>query len=133
MKRETPDFSKMESMKTGKPREEIHAEKLRAIGFEGTAEPWFVRKDTRNEIYARDGLRVAEVWAASRKAWANLQSPDTVKEEEANALLVGAAPDLLLALNTLVGIFDPEKQSIYSFARESIDVAKAAINKALGK
>lgn len=120
-------------MKTGKTREEMRADKLRAIGFEGTVEPWFVRQDTRNEIYARGGLRVAEVWAASRKAWANLQSPDTVKEEEANALLVGAAPDLLLALNTLVGMFDPEKQSIYSFARESIDVAKAAINQALGK
>lgn len=133
MKRETPDFGRMESMKTGKTWEEMRADKLRAIGFGGTAEPWFVRQDTRNEIYARDGLRVAEVWAASRKAWANLQSPDTVKEEEANALLVGAAPDLLLALNTLVGMFDPEKQSIYSFARESIDVAKAAINKALGK
>lgn len=133
MKRETPDFSKMESMKTGKTREEIHAEKLRAIGFGGTAEPWFVRQDTRNEIYARDGLRVAEVWAASRKAWANLQSPDTVKEEEANALLVGAAPELLLALNTLVDIFDPDKQAVYSFAKKDIDVAREAISKALGK
>lgn len=133
MKRETPDFGRMESMKTGKTREEMRVDKLRAIGFEGTVEPWFVRQDTRNEIYARGGLRVAEVWAASRKAWANLQSPDTVKEEEANALLVCAAPDLLVALNALVEIFDPDKQTVYSFARESIDVAKAAINKALGK
>ena len=68
MKRETPDFSKMESMKTGKTREEIHAEKLRAIGFKGTTEPWYVMQDTRNEIYAFRELRVAEVWAASRKA-----------------------------------------------------------------
>lgn len=133
MKRQTPDFGKMESMKTGKTREEIHADKLRAIGFGGTAEPWFMRRDTRNEIYAVGGLRVAEVWAGSRKAWANMQSPETVREEEANAQLVAAAPDLLLALNTLVELFDPEKQTIYSFARESIDAAKETINKALGK
>lgn len=133
MKRETPDFSKMKSMKTGKSREEMRADKLRAIGFEGTLEPWFVSQNTRNEIYARGCFRVAEVWAGSRKAWANVQSPETVKEEEANALLIGAAPDLLVALNTLVEIFDPEKQAIYSFARESIDVAKKTINKALGK
>lgn len=123
----------MESMKTGKTREEIHADKLRAIGFEGTAEPWFMRRCTRNEIYAVGGLRVAEVWAASRKAWANMQSPETVREEEANAQLVAAAPYLLLALNTLVELFDPEKQTIYSFARKSIDDARETINKALGK
>lgn len=121
------------SANTGNSREEMRADKLRAIGFEGTFEQWYVRKDTRNEIYARGGLRVAEVWAASRKAWANMQSPETLKEEEANALLIGAAPDLLVALNTLVKIFDPDKQSIYSFAREHIDAARDAINKALGK
>lgn len=121
------------SANTGNSREEMRADKLRAIGFEGTFEQWYVRKDTRNEIYARGGLRVAEVWAASRKAWANTQSPKTLKEEEANALLIGAAPDLLVALNTLVKIFDPDKQSIYSFAREHIDAARDAINKALGK
>lgn len=121
------------SANTGNSREEMRADKLRAIGFEGTFEQWYVRKDTRNEIYARGGLRVAEVWAASRKAWANMQSPETLKEEEANALLIGAAPDLLVALNTLVKIFDPDKQSIYSFAREHINAARDAINKALGK
>ena len=121
------------SANTGNSREGMRADKLRAIGFEGTCEQWYVREDTRNEIYARDGLRVAEVWAASRKAWANMQSPETLKEEEANALLIGAAPDLLVALDTLVKTFDPVKQSIYSFARGSIDAAKEAINKALGK
>lgn len=121
------------SANTDNSREGIREDKLRAIGFEGTCEQWYVRKDTRNEIYARGGLRVAEVWAASRKAWAHMQSPETLKEEEANALLIGAAPDLLVALNTLVKTFDPDKQSIYSFARESIDAAKEAINKALGK
>nr|DAY49929.1 MAG TPA: hypothetical protein [Caudoviricetes sp.] len=121
------------SANTDNSREGIREDKLRAIGFEGTCEQWYVREDTRNEIYARGGLRVAEVWAASRKAWENIQSPETLKEEEANALLIGAAPDLLVALNTLVKTFDPDKQSIYSFARESIDAAKEAINKALGK
>lgn len=121
------------STNTGNSRERMREDKLRAIGFEGTYEQWYVRKDTRNEIYARDGYRVAEVWAASRKAWAHMQSPETLKEEEANALLIGAAPDLLVALDTLVKTFDPDKQSIYSFARGSIDAAKEAINKALGK
>jgi len=133
MKRESPDFCNMKSIKTGKIREEMRVDKLRAIGFEGTCEQWYVREDTRNEIYARGGLRVAEVWAASRKAWANAQSFDTTKEEQANTCLICAAPELLVALNTLVEIFDPKKQSIYSFARESIDAAKEAINKALGR
>lgn len=133
MKRELLDFSKMGAIKTVNSPLEIRMNELRAIGFEGTCDQWYVREDTRNEIYALGGLRVAEVWAASRKAWANMQSPETLKEEEANALLIGAAPDLLVALNTLVKIFDPEKQSIYSFAREHIDAARDAINKALGK
>lgn len=121
------------SVKTSELREEMRANKLRAIGFRGTIEPWQVRADTCNEVYALGGLRVAEVWAASRKAWANLRSCEAKKEEEANTLLIGAAPDLLVALDTLVKIFDPDKQSIYSFAREHIDAARDAINKALGK
>lgn len=50
-----------------------------------------------------------------------------------DARLVGVAPELLLALNNLVDIFDPDKQAVYSFAKKNIDAAREAINKALGK
>ena len=114
--------------------EESRADKLRAIGFEGTLEPWHVEDESIHSVVcARNGRPVAGVFAASHEAWMSMSKHTALKEEKANALLIGAAPDLLVALNTLVKTFDPEKQSIYSFARESIDAAKEAINKAIGR
>ncbi len=114
--------------------EERREDKLRAIGFEGTLEPWHVEDESvHNVVCARNGRPVAGVFAASHEAWMSMSKHIALKEEKANALLIGAAPDLLIALNTIVEIFNPEKQSIYSFARESIDAAKETINKALGK
>ncbi len=46
------------------------------------------------------------------------------------AKIIVAAPELLTALIDLVDVFDPNKQSIYGFAKEQIDRAKAAIKKA---
>lgn len=46
------------------------------------------------------------------------------------AKIIVAALELLTALIDLVDRFDPEKQVIYSFAKEQIDRAKAAIKKA---
>lgn len=46
------------------------------------------------------------------------------------AKIIVAAPELLAALTDLVNLFDPEKQSIYGFARKQIDRAKAVIEKA---
>ncbi len=113
--------------------EEMRVDKLRAIGFEGTLEPWHVEEGGRCAVCARNGRPVAGVFAASHEAWMSMSKHIALKEEKANAHLIGAAPDLLVALNTLVETFDPEKQTVYSFARKSIDAAKEAINKAIGK
>ena len=54
------------------------------------------------------------------------------KEEiEANVHLTAAAPELLEALMDMIDTFDPEKQALYSFAKNKIDKAKNAIKKAL--
>ena len=51
---------------------------------------------------------------------------------EANARLLAAAPDLLAALEIIVGILDPDKLTPYRFAREAIDVAKQIIGYVYG-
>ena len=51
-------------------------------------------------------------------------------EGYANAHLIAAAPELLEALRELVELFDPDTQSLYSFARAEIEAAQEAINKA---
>lgn len=56
-------------------------------------------------------------------------NPRSIPEQriEANARLLAAAPDLLVALESLVDTFDPDKQTIYSFARGKIETAKRII------
>lgn len=56
-------------------------------------------------------------------------TPSQISEQriEANARLLASAPDLLTALESLVEIFDPDKQAIYSFAREKIEASKRII------
>ena len=51
---------------------------------------------------------------------------------EANARLLAAAPDLLAALEIIVGIFEPDKLTPYRFAREAVDVAKQIIEYVYG-
>ena len=51
-------------------------------------------------------------------------------ENNANAQLVSAAPDLLEALEDMIRVFNPDKQ--HDFAKSIIDKANKAIGKAYG-
>ena len=93
--------------------------------FKGTPAPWRVSEkrgdliDIRhngNEIGAIS-LNLAHVVA--RQSW--------LKEAEANAKLIAAAPELLEALINLVDVVDDMVHGL------STDAAHAAINKALGE
>ena len=100
--------------------------------FKGTPGPWRVSEkrgdmiDIRhndNEIGAIS-LNLAHVVA--RQSW--------LKEAEANAKLIAAAPELLEVLLHLVEVYDDQtgKQWTTTSKREAIEKAREAINLALG-
>ena len=64
-----------------------------------------------------------------------LYQPEDIEEARANAKLISAAPDLLEALQNLMGIMDTpiarRKSNGDSFYKEAIESAYSAINKAL--
>ena len=61
------------------------------------------------------------------------QSEHLIDRQRAAAQLIAAAPELLEALQGLVEVFDYKTQNIYMLAKNDIDKAQRAINKALGK
>lgn len=96
--------------------------------FRGTPGPWRVDGHVGENGVANysivsisgDAVGCAPVAEVLR----NNPRPMPEQRIEANARLLAAAPDLLAALEIIVGILDPDKLTPYRFAREAIDVAK---------
>ena len=57
----------------------------------------------------------------------------SIERESANARLIAAAPEMLEVLSVLVGVFDPDKQCVYEFARPLIERVSTIIKKARGE
>lgn len=96
--------------------------------FRGTPGPWRVDGHVGGNGVANysivsisgDAVGCAPVAEVLR----NNPRPMPEQRIEANARLLAAAPDLLAALEIIVGIFEPDKLTPYRFAREAVDVAK---------
>lgn len=99
--------------------------------FRGTPGPWRVDGHVgRNDIVNYSIISISgDAVGCAPIAEVLRYNPRPIPTErvEANARLLAAAPDLLAALESLVEIFDPDKQAIYSFARGKIDAAKRTI------
>ena len=104
--------------------------------FRGTPGPWRVDGHV-------GGIGVANYSSVSNSGVAvgcspvadvlrNSPRPMPEQRIEANARLLAAAPDLLAALEIIVGIFEPDKLTPYRFAREAVDVAKQIIEYVYG-
>lgn len=90
--------------------------------FKGTPGPWFITGSMTKYIEARiDGGMIQEVAACGPTHEDNGYGA----QQNANANLIAAAPELLEALQEVVRISDRK--------HDAWDKAKAAINKALGK
>lgn len=104
--------------------------------FRGTPGPWRVDGHVGENGVANysivsisgDAVGCAPVAEVLR----NNPRPMPEQRIEANARLLAAAPDLLAALEIIVGILDPDKLTPYRFAREAIDVAKQIIGYVYG-
>ena len=95
---------------------------MRKPEFKGSPRPWEVANSTpgwKDIVRDANGECIA-IGAAKR-----------MDVSEANMRLTAAAPELLEALMDMIDTFDPEKQALYSFAKNKIDKAKNAIKKAL--
>ena len=57
----------------------------------------------------------------------------SIEQAAANARLIASAPELLEVLSVLVGVFDPDKQCIYEFARPMIERGRQVIKKVRGE
>ena len=104
--------------------------------FRGTPGPWRVDGHVGGNGVANysivsisgDAVGCAPVAEVLR----NNPRPMPEQRIEANARLLAAAPDLLAALEIIVGIFEPDKLTPYRFAREAVDVAKQIIEYVYG-
>jgi len=90
-----------------------------------TPGPWYIVRGISNSLIETDGLTVAEVL--------DDVYPDT-EQQEANAKLIAAAPDMLAALQTMHDMWHayiaPEQRD--GHAAKAYSEATDAINKALG-
>ena len=95
------------------------------LEFKGCTDEWIIGSEEINKF----GVTELEICSGNHSSIATVYIPDTFKETaEANANLILAAKDLLLALAKCVDMIytgsDDEKAEAY-------DIAKSAINKAL--
>lgn len=107
--------------------------KTHNLKFRGTPGPWRVDGHVgRNDIVNYSIVSISGDAVGCAPVAEVLQynpRPMPTERVEANARLLAAAPDLLAALETFVETFDPDKQAIYSFAREKIKAAKQIIER----
>ncbi|MDK9365377.1 hypothetical protein [Lelliottia wanjuensis] len=101
--------------------------------FKGTKGPWLT---DRNNVHAG---RIATLHHCINNDWVEIWStdwPDTEEKQEANSMLIAAAPELLEALQEMVAIVKknsypcPDKPNS-NYARA--EAAESVIAKALGK
>lgn len=97
--------------------------------FKGTPGPWRVSEkrgdliDIRHENNEPGAMSLNLAHVVARQSW--------LKEAEANAKLIAAAPELLEALQKMVS--KAYKQNWNDAYPEELQSAQAAINKALGE
>ncbi len=89
-----------------------------------TAESTAILNDYTNKIGVQH-------WSDDERGYIEL----TPEQQEANAQLIAASPDLLAALQYLVEIYDNDGSRLYTTEtkQRALDKAKVAINKALGE
>lgn len=102
--------------------------------FKGTPGPWRVSEkrgdliDIRHNNNGIGAISLNLAHVVARQSW--------LKEAEANAKLIAAAPELLEALQELIsGYEDREKSGMFDMLvhGDLIEKANSAINKALGE
>ena len=93
--------------------------------FRGTKGEWLV--DDIDVISRETGFAICQVYDGLDTHISEMD----MEVVNANARLMATAPELLEALQAMLERFDYKEQSIYSFAAEEIDVAKAVIKKAI--
>ena len=91
--------------------------------FKGTPGPWSF--DETFNVY--EGDRDGHICTVT--SWLDESTAD------ANGFLIAASPDLLLALQQLLEIYDDHSGKVWttSSKRRALDNAHAAVNKALGE
>lgn len=102
-----------------------------------TPAPWHVGDTNKNfdaMVYGKDGLMIANCTKVRGRS---------IEEEDANAQLIAAAPELLEALKKIVKCeinrmndletLSTKPKSLYTFSKARVEKAQAAINKAEGK
>ncbi|WP_374255823.1 hypothetical protein [Yokenella regensburgei] len=98
--------------------------------FKGTPGPW-VMDDYGNVLHETEAGSVGKLRVSG------VRLPNRVTEEyAANTKLIAAAPDLLEALQNMIGAFDNpivRRKLPSDFNSEAIQSARAAISKALGE
>ena len=92
-----------------------------------TPGPWFAKREGFSTVYIEGRIRpgVLQEIAACGPTEAG---PET---QEANARLIAAAPELLLALQSLMNLFEQHEQAAHTTSPVG-DYARAAIAKATG-
>jgi len=97
-----------------------------------TSGPWNVHgTNETGTLIASDAAEHENITASI--AVAQPRGEEWTKEEEANARLIAAAPELLAALESVCNWADMFRDSLaYESGRSQIDAARAAIQKATG-
>lgn len=109
--------------------------------FKGTPGPWFITGNMTRYVEARiEGGLIQEVAACGPTA----ADSGYGQQQEANAQLIAAAPELLEAMQALVARIDyyaslPDRNVVniedwaYTAGSDDINAARAALAKALGQ
>lgn len=104
--------------------------------FRGTPGPWRVDgHEHSNGIMEYTVISISgDAVGCAPVANVLRNNPRPIPEQriEANAQLLAAAPDLLAALESIVGMFGPERQSFYLCPYENIKAAKELIERVYG-
>lgn len=98
-----------------------------------TLGPWHVDPAYPLSVMASDARKNEPLWLVCN-CIGNLD--DSPSEEEANARLIAAAPELLAAVENLLDVMDLETDAQKEFSKQTqeiIDAAYAAIAKATGE